>query len=87
MRRDGQPWKSIASELDVNATLLQKWCEQGSGAPFVLVELEEEETAATRCAAVGDQQTGGVLRLCTPSGYVIEGLDVAAAAKLLRQLP
>lgn len=87
MRREGQPWQSIASELEVNATLLQKWCEQGTGAPFVLVELEEQGKTTKSGAGVGDRQVGGALRLCTPSGYVIEGLDVVAAAELLRRLP
>ena len=60
MRREGQPWQSIASELKVNVTLLQKWCEQGAGEPFVLVELEEEGT--TTASGAGGAEQGGASR-------------------------
>jgi hypothetical protein len=74
-RRSGRQWEEIASELGVSATLLQRWCRE-SAPSFVRVEVEEVEAPGA----------SGVLRLVTPRGDVIEGLDVASAAELVRRL-
>jgi AraC-like DNA-binding protein len=74
-RRAGQKWEEIARELGVSATLLQRWCRESTPS-FVRVEVEEVLTPAA----------SGRLRLVTPAGEVIEGLDVAAAAELVRRL-
>lgn len=75
-RREGRTWESIASELEVSSTLLQKWCRDRSESPFVRVEVDEAAAVAV----------GGAVRVSTPGGYVVEGLDVASAAELLRRL-
>jgi hypothetical protein len=74
-RRSGRGWDEIAAELGVRATLLQKWCRAAASPAFVRVEIEEEA-----------QSTASGLRLSFPAGYVVEGLDVASAAELLRRL-
>jgi hypothetical protein len=60
--------------LGVRATLLQKWCRGAAPPAFVRVEVEEAAPAS------------GGLRLVSPAGYVVEGLDVVSAAELLRRL-
>jgi transposase-like protein len=82
-RRGGRGWDEIAVELGVRATLLQKWCRGAAPPAFVpappaLVRVEVEEAAP-------DPASGG-MRLVSPAGYVVEGLDVVSAAELLRRL-
>lgn len=75
-RRRGRGWDEIAAELGVSATLLQKWCRGASPPAFVRVEVAEAAAATA----------SGGLRLLSPAGYVVEGLDVVSAAELLRRL-
>lgn len=74
-RHAGRSWAWIGRELGVRETLLQKWC-VGSGSSFVRVEIDRD----------ADSVTGGGLRVRTPEGFAIEGLDVAGAVELLRRL-
>lgn len=75
-RRSDRSWEEIAAELGVTATLLQKWCRGAVSPAFVRVEIEESASGVA----------SGGLRLVSPAGYVVEGLDVASAAELLRRL-
>ena len=75
-RVGGRSWQWIAEELGVNATLLQRWA-RDRGSSFVRVETTEEASVVS---------TSGTLRLRTPEGYAVEGLDVASVADLLHQL-
>lgn len=74
-RRQGSSWKEILEGLGVGAALLQKWCRE-TPSSFVRVEMSEATPKVVREG----------LRLQTPEGFAIEGLDVAGAIELLRQL-
>jgi len=82
-RARGVGWSAVARGLGVSKTGLKRWFAApptaGRGAPVlrrVRVRAASEPRASERSA----------LRVISPQGYRVEGLDVAAAAALLRAL-
>ena len=76
-REAGGTWAEISEELGVSAGLLQRW-QSGVGSGFARVEVVEE------AAARSTEDQG--LRLVTPQGHEVIGLDVEQTAELLRLL-
>jgi hypothetical protein len=69
---------AVSAELGVSEQTLRNWLAKTGGA-FLRVTVEEPERAEEKPAA-------GRLVLVAPSGYRLEGLDLAGAAELLRVL-
>lgn len=76
-RSDGASWAAVSEELEVSASLLQKWC-SAAGRGFARVEVVEE----ARCESPSEQP----IRLITAQGHEVSGLSVEQTAELLRLL-
>lgn len=82
-RARGVGWSAIARGLGVSKTGLKRWFAApptaGRGAPVL---------RRVRVRSVGEPRASerAELRLVSPQGYRVEGLDLAAAAALLRAL-
>jgi hypothetical protein len=83
-RQGGRPWRDIAGELDLSATVLQRW--QNATANRVVVK----SPALMLPVVVRDTRTvrrdHEFVTLVTPSGLRVEGLAIAQAAELVRLL-
>jgi hypothetical protein len=79
-RRQGVPWRTIASELSLSASAMQRWAKRQTrrrirrAAAMVPVQVREERL-----------EEGG-LAVVTPSGVRVEGLSLKAAVHVLQQL-
>jgi hypothetical protein len=79
-RRRGVPWRTIASELGVSASAMQRWAKRRErprtrrAAVMVPVQVREERLEERGLAVV------------TPSGVRVEGLSLEAAVHVLQQL-
>ena len=73
----GASWAAVSEELEVSASLLQKWC-SATGGSFARVEVVEDAASGSR----GDQP----IRLITAQGHEVSGLSVEQTAELLRLL-
>ena len=84
-RKQGEPYFDIAVRLGLVESTLTRWFrteeakEQPGFRSVSIVRRDEEETGA--------QAFPSQLRLLTPQGYRVEGLDVQTLAYLLRVLP
>ena len=74
LRAEGVSWNRIGKELGVAGETASRWCREAEGPMMLPVELGPK-------AAVG-----AGLRLTTPDGFTVEGLDVDAAYMLLDSL-
>ena len=74
--RREEPLARVAADLGVNTMSLQRWLEQEEPAGFRPIEVEPEPA--------GEPARG--LRLITPRGYRVEGLEIEAVVSLLRVL-
>lgn len=75
----GESVKSIARRLGIRGQLLAYWQKTSSRGRFQVVTV-------TAPAAVAAPRTSAPLVLVTSSGIRVEGLDVAGAAALVREL-
>ena len=73
-RKAGESWAALSRMLGVGSDTLRRWC----SAP-------EAGGNVVRLARVGVAASGGV-RVVAPSGWRVEGLCVADAARLLGEL-
>lgn len=79
-RERGEPLVEIASRLGLVESTLARWLRAGLMAlapgfrPVSIVAADEH----------GGDEVGGQLRLTTPGGYVVEGLDAQTLAYVLR---
>ena len=79
-RRRNVPWRTIASELGVSASAMQRWARR------------RERPRARRATAVIPVQVSEErleergLAVVTPSGLRVEGLSLEAAVHVLQQL-
>ena len=73
-REEGVHLKTLAQDLGVSMSGLERWMRLGSKT-FKPVRLVEDADSPTEA-----------LVLCTPGGYRIEGLSPRSAAELLRHL-
>ena len=79
-RRRGVPWRTIASELGLSASAMQRWAKRRErrhlrrAAAIVPVQVREERLEERGLAVV------------TPSGVRVEGLSLEAAVHVLQQL-
>ncbi len=79
-RRRGVSWRTIASELGLSASAMQRWAKRRErprarrAAAMVPVQVREERLAERGLAVV------------TPSGIRVEGLSLEAAVHVLQQL-
>ena len=80
-RRRGVPWRTIATELNLSASVMQRWAKQHTGrrirraaAKVLPVQVREERFEERGLAVV------------TPSGARVEGLSLTAAVHVLQQL-
>jgi len=79
-RRRGVSWRTIASELGVSASAMQRWAKRRErarprrAAAMVPVQVREEPL----------EERG--LAIVTPSGLRVEGLSLEAAVRVLQQL-
>ena len=84
-RERGEPFFDIAVRLGLVESTLTRWFRTGKAKEqpgfrsVSIVRRDEEETAA--------QAFPSQLRLLTPQGYRVEGLDAQTLAYLLRVLP
>lgn len=78
-RREGASVLVVAAELGLAPVTLGRWQQKGKGAaaavPFRRVELVRDANLAS-----------GRLRLLTPRGFALEGLDIASVMALLSAL-
>jgi transposase-like protein len=83
-RADRRTWADIADELGMNQETVRRWALLSVGAEgaTVLAPVEVVQVPAPATVAFP-----GSLSLLSPSGYRVDGLDVASAAALLRALP
>jgi len=81
-RREGIALKTIAAELELSLTTVQRWLGRPERESFRRVEVRPTPSARS---ATGPAPAG--LVLLSPQGYRVEGLDVAGVAALLRVLP
>ena len=72
-RAEGTPLMTIARELGVSESGLNRWLQKKSGSIRPIRVIEQAAAAAE-------------LVLVTPGGYRLEGLDAASAVDLLRRL-
>jgi hypothetical protein len=72
MRADGAGWQAIGKEMGIPHETVRRFCSDSTGGDFVPVEVS---TLAS---------TGMVL--VTPSGFRVEGIALAEAVELIRQL-
>ena len=85
-RERGEPYGDIAARLGLVESTLARWLRRDR-----VTASPGFRSVAIVAAGEGAQETGAsreppVLRLVTPRGYAVEGLDVATAAYLLRVL-
>ncbi len=79
-RRRGVSWRTIASELGLSASAMQRWAKRRErrhvrrAAAMVPVQVREE---------LADEH---VLAVVTPSGVRVEGLSLEAAVHVLQRL-
>ena len=79
-RRRGVSWRTIASELELSASAMQRWAKRHTrrrirrAAAMVPVQVREERLEERGLAVV------------TPSGVRVEGLSLEAAVHVLQQL-
>jgi hypothetical protein len=79
-RRRGASWRTIASELGLSASAMQRWAKRHArprarrAAAMVPVQVREERLEGRGLAVV------------TPSGVRVEGLSLEAAVHVLQQL-
>lgn len=84
-RAGGETLKDIADDLGmVESTLARwvRWHEQGKGSTSTSPRLLPVAVSEP-CAEAGPQPPGG-LRLITPAGYVVEGLDLGSLCRVLK---
>lgn len=78
-RLEGSGRKAVARELGIGAATLERWAreveEARGGAPFRRVEVRSER-----------QEARAGLRLVTPRGFAVDGLDLESVAALLGAL-
>lgn len=78
-RRGGRPWREIARELGLSATVLQRWQRSAANhAPAMLPVVVRDVRSQSR-----DHE---LVTLVTPSGLRVEGLAIAQAAELIARL-
>jgi hypothetical protein len=79
-RRRNVPWRTIASELGVSASAVQRWAKRDAGPrprrPAAVVPVQVREARL--------EERG--LAVVTPSGVRVEGLSLEAAVHVLQQL-
>jgi hypothetical protein len=75
-RGRGKAWRSIAEEVGLSATVLQRWMRGAPNAPHRLA----------RVKVVADPQATATVSLVSPSGYRIEGVRLEAALRALEAL-
>jgi hypothetical protein len=83
-RRAGRAWRSIAAELGVSGSSLQRWSASEPGEAPAMRRVALRQGAAPR--APGRGEGSGRLVLVTAGGQRVEGLAVAEALTLLRAL-
>lgn len=81
-RRSGWPWRDIARDLGLSATVLQRWQRRG------FVAAEAKSPASMLPVVVRDVPSAqhGLVTLVMPSGLRIEGLAIVQAAELIARL-
>lgn len=72
MRADGMGWQVIGKEMGIPHETVRRFCSDKTVGDFVPVEV------ATMASTV--------IVLVTPKGFRVEGVSVAEAAELIRQL-
>jgi transposase-like protein len=85
-RERGEPYGDIAARLGLVESTLARWLrrDRATASPgFRSVAIVAAGEGAQETGASGEQPA---LRLVTPRGYSVEGLDIATAAYLLRVL-
>jgi len=73
MRADGTGWQAIGKEMGIPHETVRRFCADKKGDDFVPVE-------------VATLASTGMVVLVTPNGFRVEGIAVAEAAELIRQL-
>jgi len=82
-RETGASWLSIAQELGLSASGLQRWSAQATGETRMRpVRLRRGPTESTSAA----QGAAGAIVLVSPRGFRLEGLEVSQALELLHGL-
>jgi len=74
LRSEGVSWNRIGKELGVASDTVSRWCREAEGPMMLPVALEPRAA-----------EPAG-LRLTTPDGFAVEGLDVDEAYMLLESL-
>lgn len=95
LRDAGLSWRAIAKRLGTEAENVRRWCAGLNGAlgpaagAFVPVVVAGPfaSTAVPGSTLEEPEKIGSSAVLVTPGGYRVEGLDLAAVAALLRNLP
>jgi hypothetical protein len=82
-RKLGATWQSIAQQLGLSASGLQRWSARATGETRLRrVRIERRQIPAPSAA----QGTAGSLVLVSPQGFRLEGLGVSEALALLHDL-
>jgi predicted transcriptional regulator len=77
-RAAGARMEAIARETGVSPESVRRW--------LVGAARRRRPTMSAVAVAIGPEQVAGGVVLVSPSGYRVEGLDVAGIAAVLRQL-
>ena len=82
-RRAGASWRTIAESVGVSASSLQRW---GARERSSAVRAGLRRVRVRREEAAGQAIASATLVLISPAGFRLEGLGVAQALELLREL-
>lgn len=74
-REQGRSWAKISDELGLSVESVRRWCVERDEVGASLARVEVVEAAVV-----------GAVAIVSPSGFRLEGLDVASAVAALRTL-
>ena len=83
-RRAGASWRTIAGSVGVSASALQRW---GARERSSAVRAGLRRVRVRREWVPSQTVASAMLVLISPSGFRVEGLGVAQALEMLRELP
>ena len=81
-RAERRTWAQVADDLGMSHQTLRRWCLAAEQASCAVALAPVEVMVATESPL----PPARLLSLTSPAGYRVDGLDVAAAASLLRAL-